>query len=95
MATPEERRRAMAVHSLDDESRVRTGGDETDVVLSDAGIERVHEPVGDDDARDGTGAEAEHRSDPTDDFPGSGGEPGASQPSQAEGERATPPGPPA
>jgi hypothetical protein len=35
--TPADISRAMAVHSVDDETRVRTSGDETDVVADGSG----------------------------------------------------------
>lgn len=37
MPTQEERDRAMAVHSLDDQTRLRRGGDETDTVMDGGG----------------------------------------------------------
>jgi hypothetical protein len=43
MPTQEERDRAMAVHSLDDQTRVHTGGDETETVM-DAGGEIQQPP---------------------------------------------------
>jgi len=62
--TPEEIQRAMAVYATDDETRLRTGGDETEIVaLTDGGNHRVDElqqreapgsvPDGDNTAEDG------------------------------------------
>lgn len=46
MPTQEERDRAMAVHSVDDETRVHSGGDETSLVM-DAGGELQQPPAAD------------------------------------------------
>jgi hypothetical protein len=58
MPTQEERDRAMAVHSLDDQTRLHAGGDETETVMDAGGeVQRPPEPQGEsaDEAEDRDG----------------------------------------
>ena len=66
--TPQEIQSAMAVYASDDETRLRAGGDETDIVaLSDGGTHRVDEMLRT-DARSSTDS-ASTNSDETEDEP--------------------------